>query len=92
MEQITETKSNKNQWLNMLELIVTFKSHKGGALMSSNKFSETLKQIIYAVVPKEERQWIKESFQWYIHKKSDVRRVQETLNENNIKFLVIPTD
>ena len=40
MEQITESKSNTKQWLNMLELIVTFKSHKGGALMSSNKYQE----------------------------------------------------
>ena len=79
-------------WLLKLELLVTFKQHEDGALVSSNKYSEQLKTIIFSVVPKEEREWLKESFQWYIFKKSGFKQIQNCLDANNMKFLIITSE
>jgi hypothetical protein len=87
-----KTKPSTKEWLAKLELICTFKNHNGGALISSNKYSEVLKQIIQAIVPQAERQWKKETFQWHIFKRNAVRQIQESLNENNIKFIIINLD
>ena len=45
-----------------------------GAFISSNKYSEQLKTIIFSVVPKDEREWKKTTFQWHIFKKAGVRQ------------------
>ena len=81
--------SQTKAWLSNLELLVTFKEHEDGALISSNKYSEQLKTIIFAVVPKEDRVWKKDTFQWHIYKEAGVKQIQNCLNANNIKFLII---
>jgi hypothetical protein len=52
--QLSDTNSNEKsrEWINNLELIVIFKQLNGGSIVSTNKYSEIVKQIIYAVVPK----------------------------------------
>jgi hypothetical protein len=85
--QINDIKSR--EWLNNLELIVIFKQLDGGSLVSTNKYSEIVKQIIFAVVPKHEREWNRETFEWLIFYEAGANRIQETLCKNNIKFLLL---
>ena len=49
--------------------------HEDGTLILSNKYSEKLKAIIFAVVPKEDREWKKETFQWHIYKQASVKQI-----------------
>ena len=94
ISQLKEVKSNvkSREWLKKLELIVTFKQVVDGTMLSSNKYSELLKQIIIVLIPKHEREWMKTTFQWHIFKKSGVRQIQEVLKENNIKFIMISSE
>ena len=89
--QINDIKSNdkSREWLNNLELIVIFKQLEGGSLVSTNKYSEIVKQIIFAVVPKHEREWNRETFEWLIFYEAGAKRIQETLCKKNIKFLLL---
>jgi len=89
--QLSDTNSNEKsrEWINNLELIVIFKQLNGGSLVSSNKYSEIVKQIIYAVVPKHEREWNKETFEWLIFYDAGAKKIQDTLCKNNIKFLLL---
>ena len=82
--QINDIKSNdkSREWLNNLELIVIFKQLEGGSLVSTNKYSEIVKQIIFAVVPKHEREWNRETFEWLIFCEAGAKRIQETLCKN----------
>jgi len=79
-------------WLSKLELVVTFKEDGDETFISSNKYSELLKTIIFSVVPKDEREWKKTTFQWHIYKKAAVRQIQNCLKANNIKFLTITSE
>jgi hypothetical protein len=90
--EMTKKEIQTQAWLSKLELLVTFKEHEDGAFISSNKYSEQLKTIIFSVVPKDEREWKKATFQWHIFNKAGVRQIQNSLNANNIKFLIITSE
>jgi len=48
--KVSDKMPKSKEWLTKFELIVKIKYWKGGALISSNKYSETLKQIIFSVI------------------------------------------
>jgi hypothetical protein len=88
-ENEAQAKKNTKLWLEKLELIVTFKRYNGGVFLTTNKYSELVKQIIFAIIPRENRRWVKETFEWHIFNKIDSENLKDAFNENKIKFLVI---
>ena len=83
------TDQQKQDWVANLKLQVTLRIQKTGALVSVNKSSELVKQIIRAAVLPEKREWIPETFSWYLFEDYDVETIKKAFQRNDIPFILI---
>ena len=84
-----KTKLDAHNWADKIQLMVRIKTCNSGALISMNKNSELVRQIIYGHVDKDDRRWLFATFQYEVKNDKDVEAIKLALKKNEINFIIL---